>query len=32
MFYKKNILELGEMEGKKGETLLFLSMKVKMFG
>lgn len=29
---KKYILELGAMGGKKGETLLFLSMKVKMFG
>lgn len=32
LLYKKNILELGEMGGKKGETVLFLSMKVKMFG
>lgn len=29
MLDKKNILELGEMGEKKGETLLFLSMKVK---
>ncbi len=31
-FMKKNILELDEMGGKKGETVLFLSMEVKMFG
>lgn len=28
----KNILEVEEMGRKKGETALFLSMKVKMFG
>lgn len=32
MLYKKNILEPDEMGGMKGETVLFLSMKVKMFG
>lgn len=32
MLYKKNILEQGAIGGKKGKTVLFLSMKVKMFG